>query len=58
MSAGLAGSMISVKDVHPQKADRPILVRVGGSTITVKNEQPEKARFCHGQSSVASITVT
>lgn len=35
MLTGPAGSMISVKDVHPLKAYCPISVRLGGSVISI-----------------------
>ena len=35
--------MISLKDVHPEKADGPILVRLGGSVISLKDEHRLKA---------------
>ena len=41
ISVGLGGSVLSIKDVHASKADRPILVRVGRQRG--KDEQPEKA---------------
>ena len=39
----LAGSVISVNDVHPEKAVTPIAMRLGGSVISVKDVHPEKA---------------
>ena len=43
MSVRLGGSVISLNDVHLEKACLPISVRVGGSVITVKDTHPEKA---------------
>ena len=37
MSTGPAGSVISLKDVHAQKAAAPIWVRLGGSVISLKD---------------------
>ena len=37
------GSVISVKDVQPAKADCPIAARAGGSVISAKDVQPWKA---------------
>ena len=37
MSTGPAGSVISLRDVHPKKADCPISVRLGGSVILAKD---------------------
>jgi len=39
MTTGPAGSVISLKDVHPEKACSPISVRLGGSVISLKDVQ-------------------
>ena len=39
----MGGSVISLNDVHPEKADPPISVRVGGSVISLNDVHPEKA---------------
>ena len=37
MLTGPAGSVISLKDVHLEKARGPIAVRLGGSVISLKD---------------------
>ena len=38
-STGLAGSVMSLNDVHQWKADLPISARLGGSVISLKDVQ-------------------